>query len=93
MKGAVLTFIGLFVLGCIVGIVQVFAILHIRSKRTAKQSGKLDFKATEEICKEKLPLSIGRTIISKCFRCPRNSWYCGFGITLQVMRYIRMQEL
>lgn len=37
MKGAVLTFIGLFILGCIVGIVQVLAILHLRSKRSTKQ--------------------------------------------------------
>ena len=37
MKGAVLTFVGLFVLGCIVGIVQVLVILHVRGKRSGKQ--------------------------------------------------------
>ncbi|CAB4037279.1 ephrin-B2-like isoform X1 [Paramuricea clavata] len=37
MKGAVLTFVGLFILGCIVGIVQVLIILHVRSKRSGKQ--------------------------------------------------------
>lgn len=39
MKGAVLTFVGLFILGCGVGIGQVLIILHVRSKRSAKQSG------------------------------------------------------
>jgi hypothetical protein len=39
MKGAVLTFVGLFVLGCIVGIVQVLVILHVRGKRSSKHPG------------------------------------------------------
>ena len=42
MKGAVLTFVGLFILGCIVGIVQVLVILHVRSKRSGKQPGGYD---------------------------------------------------
>jgi hypothetical protein len=42
MKGAVLTFVGLFILGCIVGIVQVLIILHVRSKRSGKQPGVCD---------------------------------------------------
>ena len=41
MKGAVLTFVGLFILGCVVGIVQVLIILHVRSKRSVKQPGNL----------------------------------------------------
>ena len=60
MKGAVLTFVGLFILGCVVGIVQVLVILHLRSKRTSKQPGER-LKSFKNLCS---PIS-GKQIVSK----------------------------